>query len=511
MTKRSDDRIPALTGPLTVSQLTSMVARAIRDALPTTVHVIGEISNFKRHSSGHIYLTLKDAGGELACVMWRSDAVKLKFTPADGLEVVGTGAVELFERAGRYQLYMRRLEPRGVGALELAFRQLCAKLDGEGLFDPARKKPLPRFPRTIVLVTSPTGAAVADMLRTIERRFPCIRVLVYPVKVQGDEAAGEIASAIGAVNTFADRLGGVDLMIVGRGGGSLEDLWAFNEETVARAIFGSRIPIISAVGHEVDVTVADLVADVRAATPTAAAELAVPVLDELLVGLDSMATRLFIGVKSCLQLGTIRVEGVLRRSALADPHIMLLRRAQALDEWAHRMQRFTGLRCNAVRARVEYFEKLIQRIAPHAFLLRLTSRLASTEKKLLAASIRRTAASDRGLVAAQHRLERSSPMRTLPALVERSRRACDLLSESTHRLLALNMSKLGSLESLLNAVGHRSVLNRGYSITRLKRGSRLVRSAKEVLDGDRIVTETADGQFESEAVNIRQLELFEES
>ncbi|MDO8631193.1 MAG: exodeoxyribonuclease VII large subunit, partial [Phycisphaerales bacterium] len=296
--RRADEHRAALAGPLTVSQLTSLIKRAIQDSLPATVHVVGEISNFKRHASGHLYLTLKDAGSELACVMWRADAAKLKFSPEDGLEVIATGGVEVFERAGRYQLYIRRLEPRGVGALELAFRQLCAKLEKEGLFDPRRKKPLPRFPRRIVLVTSPTGAAVADMIRTIERRFPCVHVLVYPVRVQGDGAAAEIASAVRSVNSNAERLGGVDLMIVGRGGGSLEDLWAFNEEIVARAIFASSVPIISAVGHEVDVTIADLAADVRAATPTAAAEIAVPVLDELLSGLGAQELRLVYGVRA---------------------------------------------------------------------------------------------------------------------------------------------------------------------------------------------------------------------
>ncbi len=267
------------TEPISVSQLTAMVKRAIEETLPSTLHVVGEISNFKRHSSGHLYLTLKDRASELSCVMWRSAAAKLPFGPEDGLEVIATGRVEVFERSGRYQLYIRKLEPRGVGALELAFRQLRERLSDAGLFAEKHKRPIPRYPRRIAIVTSPTGAAIADMLRTIKRRYPCVHILVHPVRVQGPGAAQEIAAAIRRVNACAERLGGIDSMIVGRGGGSLEDLWPFNEETVARAIHASRIPIISGVGHEVDVTIADLVADVRAATPTAAAELAAPVLE----------------------------------------------------------------------------------------------------------------------------------------------------------------------------------------------------------------------------------------
>ena len=180
-------------GQLTVSQVTALVKQALESALPRTIHVVGEISNFKRHSSGHLYLTLKDRFSELSCVMWRSAAERLKFSPTDGLEVIATGKIEVFERAGRYQLYIRKLEPRGVGALELAFRQLCEKLSREGLFDEGRKRPIPTYPERIALVTSPTGAALADMLRTIQRRYPCLHVLIHPVRVHGPGAAEEIA------------------------------------------------------------------------------------------------------------------------------------------------------------------------------------------------------------------------------------------------------------------------------------------------------------------------------
>ena len=500
---------PALTGPLTVSQLTGLIKRAIQDALPPTVHVVGEISNFKRHAGGHLYLTLKDAGSELGCVMWRADAAKLKFALQDGLEVIATGGVEVFERAGRYQLYVRRLEPRGVGALELAFRQLCAKLEKEGLFDPRRKKPLPRFPRRIVLVTSPTGAAVADMLRSIERRYPCVHLLVFPVRVQGEGAAAEIASAVNTVNASAERLGGVDLMIVGRGGGSLEDLWAFNEEIVARAISASRIPIISAVGHEVDVTVADLVADVRAATPTAAAEIAVPVLDELLAGLNTQELRIGRAMRTVTELVSAKLSGLLRRTPFRDPFALLLRRVQIVDQLVHRTQQVLTRRLHAARAAIDRCEPVVQRIAPHAFLLRMSARLARLEQTLWLAAVKKGAAAERCVSLAAQRMERASPAHALPVLSQRIRYTDEAIAGAMRRRLATLTTSLQSQESLLNAVGHKSVLARGYSITRTKQGRRLIRRLDQLGDRQRIVTQLADGEFESETVNIRQMELFD--
>jgi exodeoxyribonuclease VII large subunit len=511
MPRRANEHGSAFAGPLTVSQLTGLIKRAIQDALPATVHVVGEISNFKRHAGGHLYCTLKDGGSELACVMWRADAAKLKFAPENGLEVIATGGVEVFERAGRYQLYIRRLEPRGVGALELAFRQLCTKLEKEGLFDPQRKKPLPRFPRRIVLVTSPTGAAVTDMIRTIERRFPCVQMLVYPVRVQGSGAAAEIATAIRLVNSDAERLGGVDLMIVGRGGGSLEDLWAFNEEIVARAIFASRIPIISAVGHEVDVTIADLAADVRAATPTAAGEIAVPVLYDLLAGLGAQELRLAHGVGAKAELAAAKLAGLLRRTPFRDPFTLLLRRVQIVDEWTHRTHRLLARRLHTARAGVDRCEPIVQRIAPHAFLLRTSARLARAEQSFHMAVTRKGAAAEQKVGHAVQRLERVSPARMLPAISQRIEHLDEALDGALRRRFSVSASRLQSQEALLNAVGHKSVLARGYSITRTKQGRHLVRRVGELRDRQRIVTQLADGEFESETINIRQMELFDEA
>src|SRR5437667_2416362 len=251
---------------LTVSELTRRLQEVLEDRFPA-VWVEGEISNFRLYGSGHAYFTLKDAEAQLRCVLFRNRGRRIKFEPADGLHVMAFGSVEVYAQRGEYQLVVELLEPKGLGALQLAFEQLKERLGREGLFDPARKRQLPRFPRKIGIVTSPSGAALHDMLRVIGRRFGEIHVVVAPAKVQGDGAAQEIAQGVRELNA----LGGVDVIIVGRGGGSLEDLWAFNDEMLARTIVASKIPVISGVGHAVDYTIADFVADVRAATPSPAA------------------------------------------------------------------------------------------------------------------------------------------------------------------------------------------------------------------------------------------------
>lgn len=249
------------------------------------IAVRGEISNYKLYPSGHHYFTLKDEGGALKCVMFKGNAYRLRFRPENGMKVVAVGRVSVYPRDGAYQLYCTGMTVDGVGDLYAAFEQLKAKLAAQGLFDPAHKKPLPTYPKVIGIVTSSAGAAVHDMLRILRKRYPLVRVLLLPVRVQGAEAPPEIAAAI----RYANRCRLADLLIVGRGGGSIEDLWAFNDERVAYAIYESRIPIISAVGHEPDVTISDYVADLRAATPSNAAELAVPDQDALRQTLDSMS------------------------------------------------------------------------------------------------------------------------------------------------------------------------------------------------------------------------------
>ncbi|MDW7760779.1 MAG: exodeoxyribonuclease VII large subunit [Acidobacteriota bacterium] len=254
----------------TVSELTRLVKGVLETALPQ-VWVEGEISNFHRHSSGHIYYTLKDEKSQIRAVLFRGDARRAVFEMKDGLQVVCRGRINVYEPRGEYQIVVDLVEPKGKGALQLAFEQLRDKLKSEGLFDPARKKKIPVFPKKIGIVTSPRGAAIADILRILDRRFARVHILLYPVKVQGEGAADEIAAAI----EYFGRRGDMDVLIVGRGGGSIEDLWAFNEEKVARAIAACPVPVISAVGHEVDFTIADFAADLRASTPSAAAEIVV--------------------------------------------------------------------------------------------------------------------------------------------------------------------------------------------------------------------------------------------
>jgi len=255
---------------LTVSELTQEIKDILEDKFPD-IWVEGEISNLRVPPSGHIYFTLKDDFSQIRAVLFKMQARNLRFLPGDGLHVICRGRVSLYEKRGDYQLILESMEPKGIGALQLAFLQLKERLEKEGLFDPALKKPIPMIPQKIGIVTSPTGAVIQDMLHILERRFENLHILLYPVRVQGEGASSEIAEGIKYFNKFKD----VDVIIVGRGGGSLEDLWAFNEEGVARAIYNSKIPIISAVGHETDYTIADFVADLRAPTPSAAAELVV--------------------------------------------------------------------------------------------------------------------------------------------------------------------------------------------------------------------------------------------
>jgi exodeoxyribonuclease VII large subunit len=297
---------------LTVSELTERLRGLVEERFPA-VWVEGEISNFRLYGSGHAYFTLKDEGAQLRAVLFRTRGRRLRFEPADGLHVLAFGSLEVYAQRGEYQLVVALLEPRGLGALQLAFEQLKARLAAEGLFDAARKRPLPRFPRKIGIATSPDGAALRDILRVIGRRFAGLHIVIAPCRVQGEGAAEEIAQAVADLNALAD----VDVVIVGRGGGSLEDLWAFNEEVVARAIAASKIPVIAAVGHEVDVTIADFVADLRAPTPSAAAELVVREKQAILDLLGNLEARLQRAAGRPLRDLTRRVDDIRARLVVA--------------------------------------------------------------------------------------------------------------------------------------------------------------------------------------------------
>jgi len=310
-----------------VSDITFTIKSLLEESLPT-IWVEGEISNFKTHFSGHQYFSLKDENTQLAAVMWRSRVERNPFNLEDGMLVQCLGNIRVYEKTGRYQLDVLQAKPAGVGNLQQAFEELKNRLMVEGLFNPENKKPLPQFPNKIALVTSPTGAAIKDMLHVLQRRAPYVELLLYPVKVQGENAANEIAYAINELNKHED----IDIIITGRGGGSLEDLWAFNEEVVARAIFNSKIPLISAVGHEIDFTIADFVADMRAPTPSAAAELAVVDKRELAGILISYYNRMFTSINVNLEHIKQRLLNYKKSYAFKRSPDLIHQYAQRVDE-----------------------------------------------------------------------------------------------------------------------------------------------------------------------------------
>ena len=312
----------------TVSQVNQYIKALLdRDRELAALYVRGEISNYKAYPSGHHYFSLKDGEGAIRCVMFKREAMSLRFRPENGMKVIAFGRVAVFPRDGQYQLYCSALTPEGVGDLHLAFEQLKQKLYAEGLFDPAHKKPIPRFPKRIALITSSAGAAVRDMLRILGARWPMAEVFVLPVRVQGVEAPGEICAAI----AWANQHQVADLIITGRGGGSMEDLWAFNDENVARTIYHSAIPVISAVGHEPDVTISDFVADLRAATPSNAAELAVPDQNEVAVWLRQMEGRLAQAMGRRLESARRDLDRAARCRALQDPMTYVDDKRMVLD------------------------------------------------------------------------------------------------------------------------------------------------------------------------------------
>ncbi len=311
----------------TVSELTKYIRVILEDSFPG-IWIEGEVSNFILHSSGHMYFSLRDAGATLKCAMFKRANEKLKFKLKDGMKVICFGSISVYEARGDYQLVVEEVEPKGIGALQLQFQQLKEKLQKEGLFDAKYKVPIPFLPTRIGVVTSPTGAAIQDILNIARRRFSNVEIIINPVKVQGESAKAEIASAIRVFN----KLKNIDVMIVGRGGGSLEDLWPFNEEVVARAIFESDIPVISAVGHEIDYTISDFVADFRAPTPSAAAELVIPKKEDLTKLIATAATRLNTAVFGKLDALKERLENLKKSYVLRQPLNYIIQQEQHIDD-----------------------------------------------------------------------------------------------------------------------------------------------------------------------------------
>lgn len=363
---------------LSVTQVNEYV-RATLDADPllNAVAVKGEISNYKLYPSGHHYFTLKDDGAALKCVMFRNYAMRLRFRPENGMKVVAAGNISVYARDGAYQLYCNTIIPDGVGDLHVAFEQLKAKLSAEGLFDPAHKKPIPKYPNTIGIITSSAGAAIHDMLRILSKRYPLCNVKLLPVRVQGEEAPGEIASAI----AYANHHKLADLLIVGRGGGSIEDLWAFNDELVARAIYASEIPVISAVGHEPDVTISDYVADLRAATPSNAAELAVPDQNALRLSLDTTSTRMLNVLTNRLSALRKRLETISAAPALQSANQYAKQRRDVLLQMESRLRSACYLRVSKEKHRFVSLAAKMDAMSPLKVLSRGYTVVRSADNK----------------------------------------------------------------------------------------------------------------------------------
>lgn len=341
---------------LTVTEVNTYIQDKLdRDVLLSSVAVKGEISNYKLYPSGHHYFTLKDENSALKCVMFKGNAFRLRFRPENGMKIIALGKISVFPRDGAYQLYCTAMAIDGVGDLHAAFEELKKKLSKEGLFDPAHKKQIPQYPGTIGIVTSSAGAAVHDMLRILAKRFPLAKVRLFPVRVQGVEAPGEICDAI----KYANRLKLADLLIVGRGGGSIEDLWAFNDEELARVIYDSQIPIISAVGHEPDVTISDYVADLRAATPSNGAELAVPDKQALFQQLDGLQERINAAALRQIRMSRLRLNALSSSSGMQGPTMYISQRRKSLDLLHGRMD---SLQSRCLNAHKQQFMSLAAKL-----------------------------------------------------------------------------------------------------------------------------------------------------
>ncbi|MGA2137278.1 MAG: exodeoxyribonuclease VII large subunit [Verrucomicrobiia bacterium] len=437
---------------LSVTDLTHRIKDLLEDKFPS-VWVEGEVSNLRSPSSGHVYFTLKDANAQLPVVLFRGVAAKVGFKLKDGLQVIASGDISVYEKSGQYQLVARRLLPKGLGALQLAFEELKQRLAKEGLFDPARKKPIPALPQHIGLITSPTGAAIRDFLNIIGRRFPNVHIVIHPVRVQGDGAAQEIAAAIDEFNTLhtTHRLP-LDVLIVTRGGGSLEDLWAFNEEVVARALARSKIPTISAVGHEIDFTISDFVADLRAPTPSAAAELVVKAKDEFAHQIGQYQSRLQKDLRLRLAETRQHFSDLASSYVFRRPTEIIRQYQQQVDDYGHRLTRATSAAFRAHRAQLDTASEKFKLLSPQAFLVNWRQRLGSDEQRFQASWTHRQQGTRHRLAQADAKLELLSPKATL---------------------------------------------RRGYSITLIPESGRIVRTIRHVTAGTKISTKVLDGTFTS--------------
>ncbi len=428
-----------------VSQLNHQARQLLEGGLPR-LWVEGELSNLARPSSGHLYFSLKDSAAQVRCAMFRTRNNQLGFTPGDGQQVLVRARVSLYEPRGDYQLIVEHMEEAGDGALRRAFEVLKQRLSDEGLFDEAHKKPLPGFPRRLGVITSPTGAAVRDILTVLRRRYPALPVLVYPVPVQGQGAGQKIAAAI----DLAGRRAECDVLILARGGGSLEDLWAFNEEAVARAIHACPLPLVTGVGHEIDFTIADFVADQRAPTPSAAAALVCPDRTDLMKGVSALAQRLAGTVRGRLDQGRQRLQWLEKRLAQQHPGQRLRQQSQRLDELEQRLRRTVAGQARQRRSRLAELEARLYRHSPAPRLQHLEARHAELVRRLISAWRVTSQTRRQRLTAATRALDNISPLATLA---------------------------------------------RGYAIVLAEAGGGVVKDSADVNPGDRIQTRLAKGRL----------------
>ena len=442
--------VPSISKPkiYTVSQLNRESKRLLNEHF-LSVQVEGEISNLSTPSSGHVYFTLKDASAQIRCAMFRTQHRRLTFKPENGLQVIAQAQVTLYEPRGDYQLVVESLEQAGDGALRKAFEALKQKLSTQGLFDPSHKKPIPALPSCIGIITSPTGAAIRDILTVLKRRFPAIPVILYPVAVQGEQAQHEIARAVATANTLKQ----CDVIILGRGGGSLEDLWAFNEEIVARAIYASDIPVITGIGHEIDFSIADFVADLRAATPSAAAEHAAPDQREWLNRFQALELKLWQQLKRVQSQKAQTLNWLSKRLEQQHPGQKLTRNAQRLDELELRLVR-------AIQSQLRHARIMLDNRAA-----KLWQQTPTTKIKALSVQ--------------QQHLQRR------------------LTAAITHKLERLNQQLLKASQTL-HAVSPLATLNRGYALVTEPESGKIIRSTEQLRKGDIILTRIAHGRFTSQ-------------
>ncbi|WP_071461249.1 exodeoxyribonuclease VII large subunit [Bacillus massilinigeriensis] len=440
---------------LTISALTKYIKRKFdRDPHLQDVYIKGEISNFKQHSSGHMYFTLKDERARILSVMFSSFNKSLKFRPENGMKILIKGDITIYEPSGNYQVYVKEMQPDGVGDLFLAYEQLKARLEQEGLFSMKHKKSLPKFPQKVGVITSPTGAAIRDILTTINRRFPIADVLIIPALVQGEQAAKSIVKSIETANSLGD----LDVLIVGRGGGSIEELWSFNEEIVARAIFASSVPVISAVGHETDFTISDFVADMRAPTPTGAAEIAVPHIEELMERAMDRHARLFRAMKDKTGRQRDRLNRLSRSYAFRYPRRLYEQKLEQLDK----------------------LEDSLKRASETMFRMKENS-LSNIKRRLVQAN----------------------PAFQLKVAEEKQERLLKELNRTMVAVLNTKQGKLNATIQTLDALSPLKIMERGYSISYSEEG-KMVKSVSQIKTKDKLFIRLPDGRIDCVVTNIEK-------